>query len=278
MARSGRRILSPHRRHANAREAAMTAIRAMPDSSGLLLSLRQRWDAVQLRTTAGGKPVSPKAIALFTPLGVLDRIQRGPHDPDLQTDRLVWPSDELRLYLNKLDEITAQHLHLTDQGTPARWIREDLHRDPIKDAPPDWWERVDLWRFEAPAPAPELRIATQGFGVRVTQHDPETGELVATQVFSDLGAAQKFFDDTITRHQQAQGWQRNPASETKMLEQDIPTLMRWYVAGDCPADEPTRRRLQDLARDVLMLDPPRKTRANFFADLAKNRGYSDGDE
>ena len=278
MASTGRLIVPPQRRQANARAAAMTALRAMPQYDGFLLSLRQRWSAIRL----------PPATALFTPLGILERIQCGPHDAGLQTDSGLRPSNALRLYLHKLDEIVAQHFHLTDTGAPAWWVREDLHRDVLKDDPCSWTDRVDLWRFEAPAPAPELRITTEGFGVRVAQHDPTTAELVSTRVFPDRESAQKFVDDTYARHEQAQGWQRNPVSETKMLEHDIPALMHWYRSGVGPSEAAMRRRLTQIARDVLMLDPPladavaspesrgtpakvrRKTSGRFFVRLAEN--------
>jgi hypothetical protein len=144
-----------------------------------------------------------------------------------------------------------------------------------------------------------VRIHVAGFGVRVTLHDPATGVHLwhldpATDartpvwVFPDRAAALTFIEDTLAQHDRAQGWPRNAASETKMLEQDIPTLMAWYVAGDRPDTHATRRRLRALARHVLALDAPpsdavafpesrgtpakgrRKTAGRFFVRLPEN--------
>jgi hypothetical protein len=248
----------------------MNALRARDEYPGFLLSLRQQWAAV------GVLPY----IAHWTPLPVLEQIQRGPHDEALQENWLIQPSDALRIYLNKLDAIVGQHCHLTDVDTeaPAWWVRRELHGDVIKDAPRSWIDLVDEGRFEAPKPAPQLRIRVAGFGVRVTGHDPATDELVTTHLFDTLDAAVTFSEATLAQHCQDQGWQRNAASEAKMLEQDIPALVSWYVARDVPRAEPTRRRLIDIARDVLALDPPptpnthhpAKKEGRFFVRLSEN--------
>jgi hypothetical protein len=264
VAATSRLILSPQRRQANAREAAMNVLRAGPDHPELLLSLRQRWSAVGVG----------RHTILFTSLRALDRIQRGPTDADLYARCRIRPSDQLRVYLSKLDEITAEHLRLTDAGAPAWWVRQELHHDAIGDDPPDWWDRVDLWRFARPAPAPEVRITTQAFGVRLQLHDPSTGELASTQVFPTITSATAFITETLARHQQSEGWQHNAVSEAKMLERDIPALMQWYRVGRPPPAVKTRR-LVEIAGDVLMLDPPRsdatprKTEPRFFARLGE---------
>jgi hypothetical protein len=260
----------------------MTALRKMPAYDGFLLSLRQRWSATQ---------ISPMS-AQFVTVRSLEQIQHDPQAVDQYEGWGIRPSPALRTYLHRLDDIVARHLHLTVDGTAAWWVKQVLHEDAIEHTPPPYHARFDVGEGEAPPPAAvNVRITTEGFGVRVTQHDPETGahlwhhdlatgELVPAWVFPDRDAALAFIKDTLAQHDQAQGWQHNPTTETRTLEHDIPALMRWYVAGDSPADESTRRRLQGLARDVLVLDPPRnprKTRANFFADLAKKGGYS-GDE
>jgi hypothetical protein len=248
----------------------MNALRASDEYPGFLLSLRQRWGAV------GVMPY----IAHWTPLPVLEHIQRGPHDETLQENWMVQPSDALRSYLNKLDAIVGQHCHLTDVDTkaPAWWVRADLHGDVIKDAPRAWIDRVDVWRFEAPQPAPDVRIRVAGFGVRVTLHDPATDELTATHLFDTLEAAVTFSEDTLAQHCQDQGWQRNAQSEAKMLEKDIPALMTWYVKDTSPDHAKRREQLQDLARNILMLTPPRRKRSNFFGGLAKIDGYRSDEE
>lgn len=277
----GRGVFPPQRQQAKAREAAMDALRAMPAYNEFLLSLRQRWATVQVA------PIS----AMFASVRALEDVQHARPGADQFPGWDIRPSPELRTYLHRLNEIVERHLHLTDidAGTAAWWVKQDLHTDALKHDPCPWHDRVDLWRFEAPHPAPEVRITTEGFGVRVTLHDPATGVHLwhpdpetekddPARVFPDLDAALAFVADTITQHYMAQGWRKNPASEAKMLKKDIPALMTWYVDGKCPADEPTQRRLQDLARKTLMLNPPRKTRGNFFADLAKQGGYSADDE
>lgn len=277
MARSPRRIVSPQRRQANAREAVITALQARPGYSGLLLSLRQRWSAVEIR------PVN----APFTPLTILDRIQRSPYDTALVKDWEIQPSEALRLYLNKLDDITIRQFHLTDvdTGAAAWWVRQDLHIDTTQNEPLGWgWtDRVDPWRFPAPAALPEWRIAPSAFGVRVTLTTPDTGERVSPEVFPDLASALRKIQEAITRHYQEQGWQRNAATEARTTKQDIPALVQWYCSGQPPARQATQRRLMDLAREVLMLGPPpadapttpRKTEGRFFARLAENGAYSE---
>ena len=103
----------------------MTAIQAWPAYDGLLLPLRQRWSAVGVGTVT----------ALFTPLSILDRIQRGPYDADLCADWMIRPSDTLRVYLRKLDEIVTRQFHLTDAAAPAWWVRQGLHIATVEDDP-----------------------------------------------------------------------------------------------------------------------------------------------
>jgi hypothetical protein len=246
----------------------MNALRAMPSYDGYLLSLQQLWPAAQI----------PRMSARFTTLRVLEHVQREPHDADLYPGWSIRRSDGLGIYLRRMGDIVRRHLHLTNADAAAWWVKQDLHTDAIKEDPRPWSDRIDVWRFEVPKPAPEVRIRVAGFGVRVALHDPATDERIAMQVFDDLDAAVTFGETTLAQHCQDQGWQRNAASEVKMLKQDIPALVAWYVEDTCPPDEHVRERLQDLARDVLILDPPRRNRPNFLRDLAKKGGYDASDE
>jgi hypothetical protein len=278
VARSPRRIVSPPQWQAKARDAAVNALRAMDDYDKGLVSLRLLWSATQI----------PPMSAKFLSVRILEHIQHEPHGADQYEKWDVRPSDSLRTYLRKLNEVVAGDLHLTAAGDAAWWVKQVLHEDAIEHKPPPNHSRIDLGTLPAPKPAPEVRIHVAGFGVRVTLHDPATGELVTTQVFSALDAALMFVETTVTQHCQDQGWWKNPKNETEMLKTDIPALMAWYVAGDRPDEGADRRRLRALARHVLALDAPpsdavafpesrgttakgrRKTRGSFFDRLSEN--------
>jgi hypothetical protein len=267
MTRPGRVVVSPPRRQANAREAAMNALRAMPNYGEFVLSLRQAWKAVQDRQV-GGEWVS---------LLILNHVQRDPYDADLYTNLGLRSSTELRTYLAKLDDIVARHFQLTADDAPAWWVRQDLHNDALRAEPIPWWDRADPWRFEAPAEPPEWRIAPTAFSVHVTQHAPNAEAPVSAEIFPDLESAITAVEASITQHYRAQGWQRNAAAEARMLEQDIPALVAWYVAGRQPDADKDRRRLRDIARNELVLDLPppapnrrRKTPGRFFARPPEN--------
>jgi hypothetical protein len=261
VASTGRRIFSPQRWQAIAREAAMTALRGMPGYDGFLLSLCPLWSAVQI----------PPMSASFASVRVLEYIQREPRGADQYPGWDFRPSDSLRIYLHKLDEIVVRHLHLTDAGAGAWWVKEDLHTDAIKQEPRPWWDRVDWWRWDPPARVIQQREVSE-FGVRLTDLDPDTGEVVSTRVFLSDDPAQAFqawsdwqraeaattraIETTFMQRYQAEKWQKNAGSEATMAKKDIPALMAWYRFGARPAKESTQRRLNDLARDALGLDPP----------------------
>jgi hypothetical protein len=233
-----------------------------------LVSLRSLWSATQI----------PPMSARFLSVRILEYIQHEPQGADQYEEWDVRPSDSLRTYLRKLNEVVADDLHLTAAGAAAWWVKQVLHEDAIEHTPPPHHSRID--QFPAPKPAPEVRIHDEGFGARVTLHDPASGELVATQVFPNLDAAQRFIAATIAQHAQDQGWQKNPKNETTMLTKDVPALMWWYVAGVRPSDKNSRQRLRKLARDALGLDAPplktgsgTKTHAKFFRRVAKRGQY-----
>ena len=105
-----------------------------------------------------------------------------------------------------------------------------------------------------------------------------------SQTRAALAVVEQEIIAALTQRYQTAKWFRNPASETRMLEQDIPALARWYVEGARPDDDNTCRRLQAIARDVLALDPPKRVkkrapkRRAFFVRWRAEHEYSESQD
>jgi hypothetical protein len=261
----------------------------------VIQDLRPLWKAVTVT-------VDP-----LTPIATLEKTQRAPQDAErqhtLQEGWDVEPSAEIGAYLDTRDARLAAVLSLPAGRLAPRWMRQDVHSDTAELEPCSWWERIDAERMApaTPTPAVELRVTFDTTGARVMRVDTRSGEAAVLHELSPAGPAHAFHDfaslqkvitatvrdieTTFTRYYEQANWLKNAPSESRLLHDDLPALVQWFVAGKRPPDDATRRRLSALSREMLDLTPPRKTQrknspklANFFARLSEKRGYSEDEE